>query len=100
MSGGTLFALVCAVIGIAYGAVSIKWILAQPDGNERMREIAAAVKEGASAYLKRQYTTIGIVGVVLFLVIQWRAMFLTLKNRGIRWRDTHYPLEELKANRV
>ena len=38
--------------------------------------------------------------VVLFLVIQWRAMFLTLKNRGIRWRDTHYPLDELKANRV
>ncbi|MGA8052039.1 MAG: sodium-translocating pyrophosphatase [Burkholderiales bacterium] len=69
MSGGTIFALVCAVIGILYGAVSIKWILAQSDGNERMREIAAAVKEGASAYLKRQYTTIGIVGVVLFLVI-------------------------------
>ena len=38
--------------------------------------------------------------VVLFLVIQWRAMYLTLKNRGIRWRDTHYPLDELKANRV
>jgi hypothetical protein len=38
--------------------------------------------------------------VVLFLVIQWRAMFLTLKNRGIRWRDTYYPLDELKANRV
>lgn len=38
--------------------------------------------------------------VVLFLVIQWRAMVLTLKNRGIRWRDTHYPLDELKANRV
>jgi hypothetical protein len=38
--------------------------------------------------------------VVLFLVIQWRAMILTLKNRGIRWRDTHYPLDELKANRV
>ncbi len=38
--------------------------------------------------------------VLLFLVIQWRAMFLTLKNRGIRWRDTHYSLDELRANRV
>ena len=69
MSGGIIFALVCAVIGIAYGAASIKWILAQADGNERMREIAAAVKEGATAYLKRQYTTIAIVGAVLFLII-------------------------------
>ncbi len=69
MSGGIIFALVCAVIGIVYGAVSIKWIISQADGNERMREIAAAVKEGATAYLKRQYTTIAIVGAVLFLVI-------------------------------
>ena len=69
MSGGVIFALACAVIGILYGAISIKWILAQPDGNERMREIAAAVKEGATAYLKRQYTTIAIAGLVLFLVI-------------------------------
>jgi len=38
--------------------------------------------------------------VVLFLAIQWRAMYLTLKNRGIRWRDTHYSLDELKANRI
>ena len=41
MSGGVIFALACAVIGILYGAISIKWILAQPDGNERTREIAA-----------------------------------------------------------
>jgi K(+)-stimulated pyrophosphate-energized sodium pump len=69
MSAGIIFALVCAVIGIAYGAISIRWIVAQGDGNDRMREIAAAIKEGAIAYLKRQYFTIAIVGVVLFLVI-------------------------------
>jgi K(+)-stimulated pyrophosphate-energized sodium pump len=64
-----MFALVCAVIAILYGAVSIKWILGLPTGNDRMREIAAAVQEGASAYLNRQYTTIGIVGVILLVAI-------------------------------
>jgi K(+)-stimulated pyrophosphate-energized sodium pump len=69
MSGGLIFALVCAGIALAYGAVSIKWIMAQPAGNARMQEIALAVQQGASAYLKRQYTAITMVGVVLFLVI-------------------------------
>ena len=69
MSASLLFALACAIIAIAYGVVSIKWIMAKPTGNERMREIAAAIQQGASAYLYRQYLTIGLVGVVLFLVI-------------------------------
>ncbi|MFN0160668.1 MAG: sodium-translocating pyrophosphatase, partial [Burkholderiales bacterium] len=69
MSGGLIFALVCAVIALVYGAVSIKWILAQPEGNERMREIAGAIREGASAYLNRQYITIGMVGLVLTVLI-------------------------------
>jgi K(+)-stimulated pyrophosphate-energized sodium pump len=71
MSTGLIFALVCAIAAIVYGAVSIGWILAKPAGNERMREIAAAVQAGAKAYLNRQYTTIGIVGLVLFVVIWW-----------------------------
>ena len=69
MASGLWFALICAVIAIAYGAVSIKWIMAQPTGNDRMREIAAAVQAGAMAYLNRQYTTIAIVGVILAVAI-------------------------------
>ena len=64
-----VFALACAVIAIIYGAISSQWILSQADGNERMREIAAAIQEGAKAYLNRQYTSIAVVGGVLFLVI-------------------------------
>jgi len=66
---GLIIALACAAAAILYGIVSARWIVAQPAGNERMQKIAAAVQEGAGAYLRRQYTTIGFVGVVLFLII-------------------------------
>jgi K(+)-stimulated pyrophosphate-energized sodium pump len=62
-------AIGCAALAIVYGIVSAQWILRQPSGNDRMRAIAAAVQEGAGAYLRRQYMTIALVGVVLFLVI-------------------------------
>ncbi len=69
MTGGLIFALACALLAILYGAWQISRIVRLPDGNDRMREIAAAVREGAVAYLWRQYKTIAIVGAVLFLVI-------------------------------
>ncbi|MCP5300415.1 MAG: sodium-translocating pyrophosphatase [Chromatiaceae bacterium] len=69
MNTALWFALACSLLAIGYGVVSVKWILSQPDGNDRMREIAQAVQEGAKAYLNRQYTTIGLVGVVLTVVL-------------------------------
>ena len=69
MSSGLIIALVCAIIAIVYGAVSIQWILSRPAGNARMQEIAAAIQQGAQAYLNRQYMTISVVGVVLFLIL-------------------------------
>ncbi|MBT3047022.1 MAG: sodium-translocating pyrophosphatase [Candidatus Thiodiazotropha sp.] len=69
MNTELIFALVCAIAALGYGFLSVKWILAQPEGNEKMREIAGAVQEGAKAYLNRQYTTIGIVGIILFVIL-------------------------------
>src|SRR5438552_16108219 len=64
-----LFALICAGVAIAYGIGLTVWVLRQPDGNERMREVARAVQEGAAAYLRRQYLTIAGVSIVPFLLI-------------------------------
>ena len=68
-----IFALVCAAAAVAYGLIQAKWILGLPQGNDRMRQIAAAIQEGAGAYMKRQYTIIAVVGVVMFV-----ALFATL----------------------
>ncbi|MDH5712294.1 MAG: sodium/proton-translocating pyrophosphatase, partial [Gammaproteobacteria bacterium] len=69
MSIEIIIALVCALAGIGYGVISIFNVLAKPMGNEEMQRIAGAIQEGAIAYLARQYTTIGIVGVALFIIM-------------------------------
>ncbi len=63
--------IACGLLAIVYGIWAI-WSVMQADpGNARMQEIAAAMREGAQAYLKRQYTTIAIVGVVIFVIVGW-----------------------------
>ncbi len=69
MSTVLLFVIVCGLLGLAYGIWASRAVLAADPGNARMQEIAAAVQEGAKAYLNRQYRTIALVGVGIFIII-------------------------------
>jgi K(+)-stimulated pyrophosphate-energized sodium pump len=62
-------ALGSALLAVIYGLLTTTWVLGKDAGNEKMQSIAAAIQEGAKAYMNRQYTTIGLVGVVLFVVV-------------------------------
>jgi K(+)-stimulated pyrophosphate-energized sodium pump len=62
-------ALVCGLIAILYGIITSRQVLGMSPGNQRMIEVSAAIQEGAGAYLRRQYTTIAIVGVVVAAII-------------------------------
>ena len=77
MSTALILTIVCGSLAVLYGVWSISWILRQPSGNDRMREIATAIQQGAQAYLNRQYTTIALVGVILTVVIWWALSWKT-----------------------
>src|ERR1700694_382857 len=63
--------VLCGALAIVYAVWATRTVLAADPGSARMQEIAAAVREGAQAYLKRQYTTIGLVGIVIFALLAY-----------------------------
>ena len=69
MDGIYWFAVGGGIVALLYGIYAIRSVLAAGTGNERMQEIASAIQEGARAYLNRQYMTIGIVGVIIFVIL-------------------------------
>lgn len=75
MNASVIFAIISSVIAIVYGLLLILNILKKPTGNDKMREIALAIQQGAKAYLNRQYKTIGVIAIILFIII-WRTLGL------------------------
>src|SRR3989338_10369862 len=71
------FAILTALIALTYGVVIIRRLLKLPSGDEKMKSIAAAIEEGAGAYLKRQYRSVGLVAVPIFLLLWWFISFTT-----------------------
>ena len=69
MAALLIFVIACGLLALGYGVWASRTILAASPGSERMQEIAGAIQEGARAYLNRQYTTIALVGAVIFVIL-------------------------------
>jgi K(+)-stimulated pyrophosphate-energized sodium pump len=86
MSGTILFALICGAAGVLYALVTAAWVTKQDAGNERMQEISNAVKEGAQAFLAREYKAVAIVAailvVLLFFLGKWTALGFIIGTVG------------------
>ncbi len=87
MSNTILFALICGAFGVAYGVWTALWVNKQDAGNKRMKEISDAVKEGAYAFLAREYKTVAIVAVVLVIILavilgKWTAIGFVIGTVG------------------
>ncbi|UCD35555.1 MAG: sodium-translocating pyrophosphatase, partial [Nitrospiraceae bacterium] len=86
MSGTILFALLCGAAGVVYALMTAGWVTKQDAGNERMQEISNAVKEGATAFLAREYKTVGIVAAVLIVLLfflgKWTAIGFVIGTAG------------------
>jgi K(+)-stimulated pyrophosphate-energized sodium pump len=81
------FALLCGLVGVVYGLFTTTWVLKQDAGSDRMQEISAAVREGANAFLNRQYKTVAMVGAVVFALLffflgKWVAVGFALGATG------------------
>ena len=79
--------LLSGLLAIAYGIWAARSIMAEGAGNEKMQEIAAAIQEGAGAYLRRQYTAISIAGIVIFLIVTF-TLSLTVAMKRPRHSST------------
>ncbi|MGH6790971.1 MAG: sodium/proton-translocating pyrophosphatase, partial [Pseudolabrys sp.] len=80
----TLWVIIgCGLLAIVYGVWAIGSVMRADAGSSKMQEISLAVREGAQAYLKRQYATIGIVGIVIFLILGWALGWLVAAGFAI-----------------
>lgn len=77
MSTPIIFAIMAAVLAVAYGIILILWIMKKPAGDQKMQEIAHAIQQGAKAYLNRQYKTVAMIAIVIFILL---LIFLNLKT--------------------
>ena len=69
VTAGLWIAIAAGVAALIYGVFLIRWVLGQPEGEPRMKEIAAAIQEGAQAYMRRQYTIVAIVAVIIAVIL-------------------------------